>query len=132
MIGDFIGRTNDFPAVGISFGLEPITEAMKLAGGERRKTVVDVFIIPIKTPVESTALAQELRAAGINVDSDIMDRGISKNMDFANMLGIPFVIFVGKKELAEGQYKLKDMKTGDERMLAKEELIATLTRALVK
>jgi histidyl-tRNA synthetase len=126
MIGEFVGRPDEYPAVGISFGLEPITEALKLLAKQQQKTVVKVFIIPIKTPVESNELAQELRQVGINTDVDIMDRGISKNMDYANMMEIPFVIFVGKTELAQGMYKLKDMRSGEERMLPKSDLLTFL------
>jgi histidyl-tRNA synthetase len=129
MIGEFIGRPDDFPAVGVSFGLEPITEALKLLAHETQLTVVRVYIIPIKTPVESNALVQELRACGINADMDIMDRGISKNLDYANQLAIPYVVFVGKKELDQGVYKLKDMRSGEEKLLGKADLIGALENA---
>jgi len=126
MIGEFVGRADDFPAVGVSFGLEPITEALKILGRDTKKSVVRAFVIPIKTPLESNALTEELRAAGINADTDLMDRGLSKNMDYANMLGIPFVVFVGRKELDLGVYKLKDMVSGEESMLSKEALLSRL------
>jgi histidyl-tRNA synthetase len=128
MIGEFVGRPDDFPAIGISFGLEPITEHLKLLQKEMPKTVTKVFIIPIKTPAESNALCQELRQAGINADIDIMDRGISKNMDYANVLQIPYVVLVGKQELEAGQYKLKDMTSGEEQMLYKADLLSRLGR----
>jgi histidyl-tRNA synthetase len=126
MIGLFVGREDDYPAVGISFGLEPIIDALKTLQKEMQKTVVRVYIIPIKTPIESNMLCQDLRDCGINADVDLMDRGISKNMDFANMLGIPFVVFVGRKELEQGMYKLKDMRSGEERMLLKSDLLLLL------
>jgi histidyl-tRNA synthetase len=129
MIGAFIDRPSDFPAVGISFGLEPIIEILKALGKEQRKTVVDVFVIPIKTPLESTALTQELRSCGIRADVDVLDRGLSKNMDYANSLAIPYVVFVGRKELESGQYKLRDMRSGNETMLTKDELIERLRAA---
>jgi histidyl-tRNA synthetase len=130
MIGEFVGRPQDFPAVGISFGLEPITEAMRLQRTQQetaaQKSVVRVFVIPIKTPLESNALAQELRSAGVSTDVDLLERGISKNMDYANAMGIPFVVFVGRKELDAGQYKLKDMASGEEVLLTKEALLERL------
>jgi len=46
-----------------------------------------------------------------------MKKGPSKNLEYANSLGIPFVLFVGKKELQEGKLKLRDMKSGKEEML---------------
>jgi len=129
MIGNFLEKPDDYPAVGISFGLEPITDALRLLKKEHQKTVVQVFVLPIKTPRESNSLAQELRQAGINTDIDLLDRGITKNLDYANMLGIPFVVFVGKKELEQEMYKLKNMTTGEELMLKKNDLIRQLTKA---
>jgi histidyl-tRNA synthetase len=126
MIGAFLERPDEFPAVGISFGLEPITEHLKSLGQGGKKSVVRCYVIPIKTPLESNDLVATLRASGINADVDIMGRGISKNMDYANMLGIPFVVFVGKQELEQGMYKLKDMTSGEERLLTREELITRL------
>lgn len=134
MIGDYCGRPGEFPAVGISFGLEPITEALKEAqkakGATGRSSVVDVFVIPIKTPLESNEVARELRAAEINTDIDIMGRGISKNLEYASLSGIPYVVFVGKKELDAGMLKLRDMTTGTEELLRKEELLERLRERL--
>ena len=48
---------------------------------------------------------------------DIMGRGLSKNLDYANKLGIPFVLFVGEDELKAKKFKLKDMESGEESML---------------
>jgi histidyl-tRNA synthetase len=128
MIGEFCGRPGEFPAVGISFGLEPITEALKAKGGPGRSSVVDVFVIPIKTPIESNMVVQELRAAGINADVDIMDRGISKNLEYASLSGIPYVVFVGKKELEQGKLKLRDMHSGEEELLDRDAIVERVKR----
>jgi histidyl-tRNA synthetase len=126
MIGGFLEREADFPAVGVSFGLEPIIEHLKLAETARQQSVVRAFIIPIKTVSESQRLAKALRAAGINTDIDLLGRGPSKNMEYANEQGIPFAVIVGRKELEAGVVRLKDMRTGDERLLSQEDLIARL------
>ncbi len=119
MIGDFLGSKKEFPAVGISFGIEPITAVLSMIKKEEvcRQTVTRLYVIPIGTVNESVALCEELRNAGVDTDMDIMGRGPSKNMDYANKLGIPFVLFVGEDELKAKKYKLKDMKTGKEEML---------------
>ncbi len=126
MIGNFCERPGEYPAVGISFGLEPIMEAIKEKGLENKQTVSDVYVIPIKTPFESNEVVQFLRAANINADIDIMSRSISKNLDYASASNIPFVIFVGKKELDEGMVKIRDMKTGNEELLSKEMAVEKL------
>ena len=57
---------------------------------------------------------------------DISARGISKNLDYANSLGIPFVIFAGEDELKQKKVKLRDMKTGKEELLAVKDVVKRL------
>lgn len=118
MIGEMLGTGREYPAVGISFGIEPITAMLKVAKKEIKKTVTQIYIIPIKTAKKCIDIAQKLRAEGINVDMDLAERGISKNLDYANSLGIPYVLFVGEQELKANKVKLRDMKTGKEKMAA--------------
>ena len=104
-----------FPAVGISFGLEPISVVMQeQKKNERKKTVTQVYVIPIGVEQEAMRVAQQLRSQGLNVDLDLVGRGVSKNLQYVDSYQIPFALFVGKEELAKGQFKLKNMKTGEE------------------
>ena len=121
MIGMFIGR-GEYPATGISFGLEPILEALKEKRKETKKTVTQVLVIPIQTLKESIKVAKKLRELGLKAEIDLLGRGISNNLSYANSLGIPYVVFAGKQELAKKKVKLRDMKTGKEKMLKLEEI----------
>jgi histidyl-tRNA synthetase len=123
MINDFIGRSG-YPAVGIAFGLDIIYEILKEK--ETQKSLTKVYIIPIKTLLESFNIAEKLRKAGINTDMDLNDRSISKNLDYANKMQIPYVIFVGKQELEKDVVKLRDMKSGKEELLKVEDVIDKL------
>jgi len=122
MIGMYASNNRQYPAVGISFGLEPITDALKLSSPEIKKTVTEIYIIPIQTFKESLVIATTLREAGLNVDLDLMEKGISKNLDYANTLKIPFVAFVGETELKEQKIKIKNMITGNERLVSLDEV----------
>jgi histidyl-tRNA synthetase len=122
MIGGFIGR-GDFPATGISFGIEPIIESLRLKKKSgRRKTTTKLYVIPIKTQKESMKITKKLRSLGIPAEMDLLERGISKNLSYANSLGIPYVAFVGKNELKRKKIKLRDMKTGKEKDISIEKL----------
>ncbi len=126
MIGMFIGR-GEYPATGISFGIEPLFEALNEQKEARPKTVTQALVIPIGTLDDSIKLAKKLRALGIKTEIDLMGRGISSNLDYANSLGIPYVVFLGKKELAEKKVKLRDMKSGKEKMATAEEAASVIT-----
>ena len=118
MIGSLLGSNKEYPATGISFGLDVITDALKLSKKEIIKTITSVYIIPIGIPKEGLLIAQKLRDKGIKVDIDIVGRGISKNLNYANALNIPYVLFIGENELKQKKVKLKNMETGKEEMVS--------------
>ncbi len=117
MISKFANR--NMPAVGISFGLDRIFNSYK----KEIKIITQVYVIPINTLKESLKIVNELRKNNIKVDIDLGDRSISKNLDYANKLNIPFVIFLGKQELKSKKLKLRDMKTGKEKLLDLDRII---------
>jgi len=125
MIGLF-SNNKSFPAVGISFGIEPITEFVKISKNNHKKSVTKVFVVPIKTFDKSLEIAQNLRSNGINTEIDLMDRGLSKNLSYANSFGIPFVVFVGEEELKQKKVKLRDTNTGKEELLTVDQIVKKL------
>jgi histidyl-tRNA synthetase len=127
IIGSFIGK-GDYPAVGISFGLDRIYDAYSEKTEETRKSVTQVYVIPLGTFKESLKIAEELRNENVNVDIDLTGKGPSKNLQYANSLGIPYVLFVGEEELKQNKVKLKDMDSGEEKLMNAEELVIFLQK----
>ncbi|MDP1695184.1 MAG: histidine--tRNA ligase [Candidatus Woesearchaeota archaeon] len=113
MIGLFKG-SGSIPAVGISFGLDTILDVLKAQQKEIKKSVTQVFVLPIKVFPEAWKVAQELREAGINTEIDMLDRSVSKNFDYANVMGIPYVVVLGPEEVKEKKIKVKEMQSGKE------------------
>lgn len=125
MIGNFIGAKQDIPAVGMSFGLDVIADALKLRGASApRKSVVELYIIPINTVSSCISFLQQLRGADIKCDMDFNNRGITKNLEYARAYLIPYVLIVGENELEKKQVKLRDMNSGKEKLLSLKEVIA--------
>jgi len=112
--------SKDIPAVGISFGVDRVIDNMKKGFGTESK----ILIIPANETIKTQALefVQKLRENNIASEIDLMNRNISKNLDYANKEGIPFVIVLGDKELKEKKFSLKDMKTGKETLLKLDEI----------
>ncbi|MEW5955928.1 MAG: histidine--tRNA ligase [Candidatus Micrarchaeota archaeon] len=130
LVGAFSGKPT--PAVGISLGLEVLLEAVKLGLSKplgTGKTVARVFVAPIKTLNESIKVAQQLRAAGIAASLDLLERGVSKNLDYASKQGIPFVAIVGPREAKEGKMTLRNMVTGEEKVLTVEQAVEAVINA---
>ncbi len=127
LIGEFIGGET-IPATGISFGLDTICDAFTIQGkAPGTQSVCQVYIIPIKTLERSFEIASILRKKEIAADIDLLGKGISKNLDYANKLGIPYVLIIGKQELDQGKVKLRDMKSGKEQLLTVEEVCEALS-----
>ncbi len=117
LIGNFLGGGRVVPAVGVSFGLERILEALTAENkNEKDAAPARAFVIPIKATEAGLKIARELRAAGVSCAVDLLDRSISKNLEYASKQGFAFVIIVGEKELKEGVVKLRDMLSGEEKL----------------
>ena len=123
MISKYLGNEKlNYPAVGVGIGLEPIMEIMKTKVGLNKKTPAQIYLIPIKTLGETIKIAQKLRNKGLNVSMDLNKKGISKNLDYANSLNIPFVGIIGENELKVNKIQLKNMLSGQEELLNIEEI----------
>ncbi|MBT5215951.1 histidyl-tRNA synthetase [Candidatus Woesearchaeota archaeon] len=133
LIGDLVGDGKEYPSVGISFGLDVINEALKLVKNEEavKKTVVDTYVVSIGCSEETRKIVQKFREGDLKVDFDLLERGVSKNLDFASKAGIKYVVLVGKKELEAKKITLKNMFSGEEQMLTINECFKLLTSELV-
>ena len=104
----------DIPATGFSFGIDRIIDLLEEKIVYKPKTML--FIANIgNTQKEAIMLAEEARASGVNTETDLMNRGISKNLAYADKKGIPFVVVLGENEVKSGKVKVKNMKSGNEK-----------------
>lgn len=124
LISSFTENKLNYSAVGLSFGIDPILEILK--DKQKQTSIVKLFIISINQLDYSIKIINQLRKNNINCDIDLLQRSISKSLDYANKLEIPYVIFIGEKELKTNKLKLRDMKSGQEELLSLPELIKKL------
>lgn len=125
MIGQFLDGKQDFPAVGFSFGVSVICEALKEKGVEMPPSTTRAYVVAVSENERSYALelAHKLREAGINTDMDMLSRGIGKCFSYADAQSIPYVVVVGEDEMADGTATLKDMSSGDQETMSFDELM---------
>lgn len=128
MIGKFWGGGREVPAVGISFGLVPIIETLKKENKIESKTVTTILVIPINATEKALEISQKFREAGIPTDFALGKKGVSKNLEYADALGIPYVVIVGENELKQNKVLLKEMSTGTEQLLTVDGVVKKLKR----
>lgn len=112
IITNFIDDGNNYPAVGMTFGLVPIYELVSL--NKNNYSFYDLFIIPINTKVESLILANKLRSMGIRTIIEMNDKKVKKSMEWANKNNVAFVMVLGEDEIKNKIIKIKDMSSSFE------------------
>jgi histidyl-tRNA synthetase len=133
LVGMFLGE--DVPACGFSLGLERIIVVMT----EREMFPEALVSSPADVMVsvwnetsleESVVLAHELREQGLRVDLYPEADKIGKQFKFASARKIPFVAILGDDERARGEVAIKDMRSGEQGSVKREELAGAIRTAL--
>lgn len=106
-------------ATGISLGIERLMHLIKERGAEEKtKTYTRIFIASVKGySGQALKIADEFRKAGIPCETDLNKRDLRKQFEFANALGIKYMGIIGERETKENKITLRDMKTGNEKMM---------------
>ena len=122
------------------FGVEPVPTAGYAIGDvtftdflETHKllpkvgTKTEVYMVVLGDSLKGAQkLASRLRGEGVNVEVDITGRKLDKQIKTAVKKGIPFLLFVGQKELDEEMYTLKDLAKEKEHKLSFSRLVTTV------
>ena len=118
------------PGVGISIGLTRLFDQLKDNNLLQFNTLTpnQVLIITQGEEFESNAakLAKELRSSGIAVD--VMHRSckFKKKMEYANKIGVPYLVIIGEEEAQSGQFAVKNMISGEQSKLSTDDIIKQL------
>lgn len=113
-------------AVGFAPGLsttELFLETHKLV--PKLNSTTDIYIVVIGDSQRGAEkLADQLRAEGVNVEVDITERKIDKQLKTAVKKDIPYIVFVGEDELSREIYNVKNIITGEEQKLSFERIVS--------
>jgi histidyl-tRNA synthetase len=119
LVGLYLGR--DIPATGGSFGIERLFEVIKdrqLLGAKVNDTIL-VSIFSPELAAHSFSVAEKLRKEGKNVvlypDENAK---LEKQLKYANKKGFETVCIMGPEEVEKKQMKMKNMKTGEQKIVA--------------
>lgn len=87
----------------------------------------------IQTPEakqDAFVLVDELRRAGVSADLDYLDRKMKAQVKQADRLGAAFTAIIGEAELANGTVVLKEMATGEQQEVKRNQVAAVLAERL--
>jgi histidyl-tRNA synthetase len=117
------------PGVGISIGLTRLFYQLRKAGlVSSSESTVDVMVSLMDDAGLEPALtlSQKLRAAGLNVETQLEPRKLKKQLEYANRAGIRFVVIRGEDEVAKGVVAVKDLRRGEQFEVSEADLARTL------
>jgi histidyl-tRNA synthetase len=125
LVGMFLGR--DVPACGFSLGLERIIVVMTERGmfpAHVAASNADVMVTVWNdgSRADALSLAGELRKGGLRVDVYPDADKLGKQVKYASGRNVPFVTIVGDDERAAGTVSVKDMRSGSQLNMPREEV----------
>jgi len=124
-LAEIFGEKN-FPAVGFAPGDETTRLFLESWGllGKAAEFEEKSYYLPLlskKLELETAKLAKRLRIGGgegergLNILAGLEEQKIGKALEFADKRQISQVIIFGEDEAARGVYKIKDMRSGEEK-----------------
>ena len=117
--------------VGISFGADRIYDVLNQLELYPTDAMTGTQLLFINFGEKETAycmpIARAAREAGIRTEVYPDSVKMKKQMAYANAKQIPFVALAGENEIAEHKLTLKNMITGEQKLVSEEELIAAIT-----
>jgi histidyl-tRNA synthetase len=108
------------PTVGFGWGDVTLTNFLQGHGLiPDLKPETDVYVVLVGELADKAQPAiAELRAKGLNVAVDLSGRKLGDQFKAADKKGVEFALIIGEDELNSGKFKLKNLKTGDERAVS--------------
>ena len=117
--------------VGISFGADRIFDVLNQLELYPKEAVNGTQLLFINFGEKEAAFSMnvltQVRAAGIRAEIFPDSCKMKKQMGYANSKMIPFVALVGENEMNEGKVTLKNMETGEQKLITPEELVSELS-----
>ena len=108
----------NIPGVGISFGVDRIYDVMEelnlFPDNIQTSTKVLFFNLGEQESSKAFHILQQLRDMGIGGELFLENAKFDKQFKYAEKKGIPNVVILGSKELEEGKFLLKNLKSGNQ------------------
>ena len=122
------------PGVGISIGLTRLFYVLGEQGmlnPARNTAPADVLVLPMTDDLtQAVRTATLLRDAGIRTQLYCEQKKFKAKMTYADKLGIPYVVFLGEDEIAQGTCSVKNLRTGQQVSLSPDEAVELIRKGI--
>ena len=118
--------------VGISFGADRIYDVLNTLELYPKEMLSSTQVLFINFGEKETAFClpfiAEIRKNGIRAEIFPDKAKMKRQMNYANAKNIPYVVFAGEDEIEKGKLMLKDMQSGEQKLVTAKELIASVLK----
>ncbi|MBF1566041.1 MAG: histidine--tRNA ligase [Prevotella salivae] len=118
--------------VGISFGADRIYDVLNTLELYPKEMLSSTQVLFINFGEKETAYClpfiAEIRKNGIRAEIFPDKAKMKRQMNYANAKNIPYVVFAGEDEIEKGKLMLKDMQSGEQKLVTAKELIASVLK----
>lgn len=125
IITNFLHNGNEYPAIGMSFGLEPIYELLRQRDDEK-VIKYDVYVYAFNIDKNLFEISELLRNNNLKVLTELNNIKLKKAMNTANRENIKYVVIIGEDELKCNSVSLKNMITGEQEIVKIDELVSKI------
>jgi len=128
-LAESLGSKVHSPGIGFSIGEDRLVMSVEERGGAGA-ACLDILIAPIGEPAfrHASLLARELRRAGASVEVAVEGK-LKRSLELAGKLEARYALIVGENECAAGAYALKNLATGEQAALGRDQLIRKFQKA---
>ena len=122
------------PGVGVAIGLTRlfyVLDEQGMLNPALPTAPADVLLLPMTEDLSAAvALATQFREAGIRTQLYSEQKKFKAKMTYADRLGIPYVVFLGEDEIAQGVCSVKELSTGQQVSLKPEEAVRLIQKGI--
>ena len=115
------------PGIGFSIGEDRLVMSAEDTRPDWPRDVADLFIAPLGETArrQCGVLARQLRREGVAVELTA-DNKLKRALEVANKTGARYALIVGDDELAAGTYQLKNMTSGGQTAVTRDQIAAAV------
>jgi histidyl-tRNA synthetase len=123
-LAESIGSKVPAPGIGFSIGEDRLVMTVE---GAVKSSALDLFIAALGERATKRAgnIAREIRQSGCSVEV-APDGKLKRAMELANKLGARYALIIGEDEIASGRYALKNMASGEQVQIARDQIAQRL------